>query len=160
MNWKEALNTIIFLAKLTSLNINCAVVCLSFAVSMARLGNVNPEELPQRNVFFFVYVVNEMLCTKHISVFSLGNNFPSVFLYLTRQYYMKTIPPGEDNNSIMVALRGTIQQKHRFTNLCSSCNMSGGNMLENKNICCRFISKESSINNSLAFRIFKTIIKS
>ena len=73
---------------------------------------------------------------------------------------MKTISPGEDNNSIMVALRGTIQQKHRFTYLCSSCNMSGGNMLEDLNICCRFISKESSINNVLAFRIFKTVIKS
>lgn len=73
---------------------------------------------------------------------------------------MKTIPSGEDNDSIMVSLRRTIQQKHRFTYLCSSCNMSGGNMLENINIFCRFISKESSINNLLAFRIFKTVIKS
>ena len=39
-----------------------SVVCLSCAVNMARFGNVNADEMTSAQ--------NEMLCTKHIIVFS------------------------------------------------------------------------------------------
>jgi hypothetical protein len=41
-------------------------------ISWARFGNINADEFT--SVFFF-YVQNEMLCEKHIIVFSLGNSF-------------------------------------------------------------------------------------
>ena len=62
----------IFLAGFTSLKIDGAVVCFSLAVNMTSYGNVNVDEFS--SIFFF-YVQNEMLCTKHIIVFSFGNSF-------------------------------------------------------------------------------------
>jgi hypothetical protein len=56
--------------------INGYVVCLSFTVNMARFGNFAIIIMLNLNVLFNVQ--NEMLCTKHITVFSLGNNFPIV----------------------------------------------------------------------------------
>jgi hypothetical protein len=55
--------------------IDGAFVCLSFAVNIAKLSNINADEFIS---FFFFYVQNEVLCTKLIIVFSLGNNFPIV----------------------------------------------------------------------------------
>ena len=52
----------IFLARFTSFKIDGAVVCLSFAVNMARFGNISTDEF--KSVFLFFYVQNEMLCTK------------------------------------------------------------------------------------------------
>ena len=45
-----------------------AIVCSSVTVNMARFGNF---------VIIIIMVnLNEMLCTKHIIVFSFGNSFP------------------------------------------------------------------------------------
>ena len=56
------------------------------------------------NAVFFSYVQNEMLCIKHIIVFSPGNSFPVVARvpYFTRQDHRKTVSSGEDNNRIIV----------------------------------------------------------
>ena len=55
--------------------INGYVVCLLFTVNMARFGNFAIIIMLNLSV---LNVQNEMLCTKHITVFSLGNSFPIV----------------------------------------------------------------------------------
>ena len=57
-----------FLTRFTSLEIYGAVVF--------GYGNVNANEIYR----FFFYVQNEKSCTKHITVFSLGNSFPIALL--------------------------------------------------------------------------------
>jgi len=50
------------------------------------------------------YAKNEMLYTKHIIVFYLGNNFTTVLpgaALTLHLYYRKTVPSGEDNNRII-----------------------------------------------------------
>ena len=93
------------------LKIDGTVVCLSFTVNMARFGT----QMHRCRIYlvFFFYLQNEMLCTKHIIVFSLWNSFPIVLfgivslrlvwvLYLTRQKYRRRVPSGEDNSRILV----------------------------------------------------------
>jgi len=48
----------VFLAIFTSGKIDSDVVCLQFAVIMARFGNVNADEI---TYIFFFYIQNEML---------------------------------------------------------------------------------------------------
>ena len=51
------------------LKIDSDVVCLSFTVNMARFGT----QMYRCRIYlvFFFYLQNEMLCTRHIIVFSL-----------------------------------------------------------------------------------------
>ena len=49
-------------------NIDGVVVCLSLAVNMMMFGIINEDN-------FFLYLQNEMLCIKHIIVFSVGSSF-------------------------------------------------------------------------------------
>ena len=45
---------------------------------MARIKKLKKRRQYKRLVFFFFYLNDDMLCTKHIIVFSLGNSFPIV----------------------------------------------------------------------------------
>ena len=105
-----------FLSRFTSVKTDGAVVCLLFAVNMARSGNTNTNEF----TYFLYYIQNEMLCyvrilnIQCIIVFSLRSSSPIVLygevycpstlamaLYLTRRHYGKTVPSGEDKNIII-----------------------------------------------------------
>ena len=66
------------LTRFTSIKINGTVVCLSFAVNLVMFANVNADEFTPSKWFVFFNVLHEMLCTKHIIVFSLGISFPIV----------------------------------------------------------------------------------
>jgi len=66
------------LTRFTPFKIDSAAVCLSFVVNMARLSNFVIIIIILNLCVFLFYVQNEMLCTKHIIVFSLGNSFPIV----------------------------------------------------------------------------------
>jgi len=60
------------LTKVTSIKIEGTVVCLSFAVNMARLGNINAGKCIG---FSFM---PRLKCTKPIIVLSLGKSFSKV----------------------------------------------------------------------------------
>jgi len=74
---------------------------------MARFGNANIMLhykfiiiiILNLSVFFFS-VLNGMLCTKYIIIFSLENSMAQA-LYLTRQHYRRTVPSGVDNDRII-----------------------------------------------------------
>ena len=62
-----------FLAIFTSGKIDSDVVCLQFALIMARFGNVNADEITY--IFFLLYPEWDV---KHSIAFSLGNSLPIV----------------------------------------------------------------------------------
>ena len=62
-----------------------AVICLSFAVNICNFDII----IIMLNLSVFCYVQNEMLCTKHIMVISLGNRFPMV---LSGEVYENSSP--------------------------------------------------------------------
>ena len=92
----------LYLTRFTSFKIDSAAVCLSFVVNMARLSNFVIIIIILNLCVFLFYVQNEMLCTKHIIVFSLGNSFPLARAqYSNRQHHRKIGHPGKDKNRII-----------------------------------------------------------
>jgi hypothetical protein len=71
------------------------VLSLSFAVNMARFGNINSAEFTQGSCLFF-FLKNEILCTKHIIVLLCCLALVRA-LYLIRQHNRRTVPSREDN---------------------------------------------------------------
>ena len=88
----------IFLARFTSLRIDCTVVCLLFAVNMVIFGNVKADEYTSvQCVFSFM---SRMRC--YVLNILLSSPSGTVFLLCCLVRYRKTVPSGEDNNRIVL----------------------------------------------------------
>jgi hypothetical protein len=85
------------LAKFTWLKIDGVVVCLSFAVNIARFNNV-VIIIIKLNLSVISFM-SRMRC--YVLDILLSSLLGTLFLYLTRQHYRKTVPSAEGNNGVI-----------------------------------------------------------